>query len=293
MTAAGVRGEAVAEAYRHCLGVARRHYENFPVASHALPAALRGPVAAIYAFARMADDFADEGELDPADRLARIEACAEDLRALERGEAAPRQPVFVALLDVHRRFALPLQPLHDLLRAFATDVTKRRYRTFDELLGYCRCSAQPVGRLLLHLYRHDDAESLARSDAVCTALQLANFLQDMAQDYDENGRIYLPEEDLERFGVTEAHFAARRTDEAMRSLVAFEIGRVRDLLASGAPLAWRLPGRMGFELRMVLFGVQAVLERLALERHDLFRRPRLGRTDWLRLGWRAATARRF
>lgn len=266
-------------AYAHCLRLAGGHYENFPVASHALPAALRAPVAAIYAYARTADDFADEGERSDEERLQLLAGYAARVDAIERGET-PDDPVFTAIADLHRTRGLPLQPLRDLLQAFTQDVIKRRYADFDEVLAYCRCSANPVGRLLLHLYEHDSAEDLAQSDAICTALQLINFLQDLAQDYREHDRIYQPADDMARLGVSEAHFAAARTDAAMLRLIALQAGRARELLVRGKPLAWRLPGRIGLELRMIVLGAGRILERIAAERGDVFRRPRLQPRDW-------------
>ena len=276
-------------AYAHCLRVAGGHYENFPVASHALPASLRAPIAAIYAFARTADDYADEGDLTQQERLALLTGYGKRLDALERGET-PDDPVFIALADLRRHRSLPLAPLRDLLRAFTQDVTQRRYPDFDAVLAYCRCSANPVGRLLLHLYDHQEQEDLAQSDAVCTALQLINFLQDLEQDYRESDRIYLPADEMARCGVDESHFAARRTDAAMLTLIAMQAERARYLLDRGAPLAWRLPGRIGLELRMVYFGAGRILDRIAAERGDVFRRPRLHRGDWPAILWKAATA---
>jgi squalene synthase HpnC len=266
-------------AYAHCLRIASTHYENFPVASHALPAALRAPVAAVYAYARAADDFADEDERSAAERLRLLADYAARVDALERGEI-PDDPVFVALADLYQTRGLPLQPLRDLLQAFTQDVTQRRYADFDEVLAYCRCSANPVGRLLLHLYKHDSSEDLAQSDDICTALQLINFLQDLAQDYREHDRIYIPTDDMARFGVSEEYFAKECTDDAMLRLIALQADRARALLTRGKPLAWRLPGRIGFELRMIVLGAGRILERVAAERRDVFRRPRLQARDW-------------
>ncbi len=278
------------EAYRYCLGIAQWHYENFPVASHALPAGLRGPVAAIYAFARTADDFADEGDDPPDARRARLDDYRERLARLARGDT-PRDPIFIALADVRRRFSLPLEPLHDLLDAFTLDVSKRRYGTIAEVLAYCRRSANPIGRMMLHLYREADDGNIASSDQLCTAFQLANFLQDLDQDYRENHRIYLPQDEMALHGVTEGHFRERRTDGAMRALIAQQATRSRRMLAEGAPLAWRLPGRAGFELRMIVFGVVRILDKISMEQRDVFRRPRLGKRDWLWIALRASTAR--
>jgi squalene synthase HpnC len=275
-------------AYRHCLDLAHRHYENFPVASHALPATLRGPVAAIYAFARTADDYADEGDCGPDERLARLRDYGERLDAMAAGEHGD-DPVFIALADACPRYRLPLTLFHDLLDAFRQDVVKKRYADFAEVLDYCRRSANPVGRLLLHLYGETDAGKLMRSDAVCSALQLINFLQDLGQDYCEHDRLYLPGDDMRACGVDEAAIAAGRTDPAMLRLIGLQLDRIRDLLAAGAPLAWQLPGRLGFELRLILFGARRVFDRLAAERGDVFRRPRLTRADWLGVAWEAVT----
>lgn len=280
----------VAGAYAHCLAVARGHYENFPVASRLLPARLRGPVAAIYAFARRADDIADEGDTDAATRLMKLDAMAAGLDALRTGRA-PGDPVFIALADAIPRHALPLEPFYDLLTAFRMDVTTKRYATIAEVLNYCRYSANPVGRLLLHLYGHATPQNLSHSDAVCSALQLINFLQDIAQDFDENGRIYLPEDEMGRRGVTERHIAERRTDAAMRALVDRQIERARGLLLSGAPLGRALPGRAGLELRLIIHGGLRVLEKLAARTQDVFARPRLTKGDWMRILARALVAR--
>lgn len=277
------RAPSLEQAQAHCLAIARNHYENFPVASHVLPARLRTPVAVLYAFARTADDFADEGHLTPDERLARLAAWRGHLDRLQRGEP-PTHPVFVALDDVRRRFRLELGLMYDLIDAFEQDVTKRRYANEAELLSYCSRSANPVGRLLLQLTEHPiGPEDLAQSDAICTALQRVNFLQDLAQDYDENDRIYIPQDALTRHGVGEAHFATRRTDDAMRALMAEQRARAATMLESGAPLAWRLRGRVGLELRFIVLGVRRIIERLEARQDDVFSRPRLRRRDWGRL----------
>lgn len=277
-------------AYAHCLALARNHYENFPVASRLMPRRLRGPVAAIYAFARTADDFADEGTLAPTERLARLEDYAQRLRSLERG-AVPDDPIFIALGDTITRHDLPPELFHDLLQAFRLDVTQRRYADFGEVMAYCRYSANPVGRLLLHLYDAAEPRNLAYSDAICSALQLINFLQDLSQDYDENDRIYLPQDEMARFGVDEAHLRDRISDWPMQRLFEFQIQRTRRLLESGAPLGLRLRGRIGFELRLIIMGGARVLQRLHENRETVFARPRLGARDWLWMLWRAAARR--
>ncbi len=280
------------QAYRHCRAIARGHYENFPVASLVLPHRLRDPVAAIYAFARAADDLADEGDHPPEARLAALDQRAEQLEAAGHGQPDPDDPVAVALADAIDRHSLPLQPFRDLLSAFRQDVEKRRYADFGEVMDYCRRSANPVGRLLLALYDIDDERTIAHSDALCSGLQLVNFLQDIAQDYDENDRIYLPAEDMARFGVDEAHIRDRVSDAAMRALLQFEIDRARKLLRGGAGLGKRLPGRMKYEARLILYGGVAILGRLhAQPADDLFSRPRLRPRDRAWMLWRTLLPR--
>ena len=255
------------------------HYENFPVASLLLPAAQRAPIAVIYRFARNADDFADEGEMAPTERLARLEGYRAALRGIARGEA-PREPLFADLARLVRERGLPLEPLHDLLDAFAQDVDKQRYADFAELLDYCRRSANPVGRLLLHLFGAATPDNLAKSDAVCSALQLANFWQDVAIDY-AKGRIYLPQDDMARYGVSERHIAERRCDGAWRGLLGFQIERTRAMFRTGAPLGRRLPGRIGLEIRATVQGGLRVLDKISAADGDVFRRrPVLKWYDW-------------
>lgn len=272
--------DTLRDAYAHCLRMARSHYENFPVASRFLPERLREPIAVIYAFARTADDFADEGDLDPATRIAKLTAYDAQLDAIAAGDKVD-DPVFVALADVIRRHDLPMSLFHDLLTAFRMDVTQKRYANYEEVLYYCRHSANPVGRLLLHLYHLATPVNLAHSDAICSALQLINFWQDLGQDYRENNRIYLPQDEMAKYGVSEDHLRHGRTDAAMRALMDFQIERTRRLLLSGAPLGKILPGRMGFELRLTLHGGLRVLNALEARRGDAFARPRLGAADWL------------
>jgi phytoene synthase len=262
------------------LRVAVAHYENFPVASVLLPARLRSPVAIIYRFARSADDLADEGSDPPERRLAKLEAYRRQL-------GAPAEPL---LRDVERiavEHGLPRQLFRDLLDAFSQDVTKTRYADYAELLDYCRRSANPVGRLLLHLFKHTSETDLRRSDAICTSLQLINFWQDVAIDY-AKGRIYLPLDEMRKHGVTEEHVAARRCDAAWRSLMAFQVGRARELMLSGAPLGRALPGRIGLEIRATVQGGLRILERIEKVDFDVFRRrPVLKWFDWPLLAARA------
>lgn len=262
------------------------HYENFPVASFVMPARLRPPVAVIYAFAREADDIADEGDAPPEARLDDLAARADELDRIERGEA-PRTALYAALARTIHEFRLPLTPFRDLLDAFRQDVAKTRYATFDEVLDYCRRSANPVGRLLMHLFGDTDEHRLAMSDAICTSLQLINFLQDIAIDHGR-GRIYLPQDTLARFDVTEAQIGAATADDAWRALMAFEIHRTRSLLEFGAPLGRALSGRIGLELRLIAASGGRILDRIEAVGGDVFRRrPTLGPRDALPILWRA------
>jgi squalene synthase HpnC len=262
------------------------HYENFPVASVLLPRRLVPAVEAIYAFARSADDIADEGDASAEQRLAALAACGQLLDRAGRGDPTG-QAIFDRLAAVLTRFGLPLAPFHDLLSAFRQDVVTTRYPTFDALLDYCARSANPVGTLMLHLYGAADERSLGESDAICSALQLINFWQDVAVDW-QKARIYLPQEDLARFGVTEATIEQGTVDDAWRALMRFEVERARALMLSGAPLVKRLPGRIGWELRLVVQGGLRILERIERADYDVFRRrPVLGTPDWLAMAWRA------
>jgi squalene synthase HpnC len=266
------------------------HYENFPVASLLLPARLRPAVAAIYAFARSADDLADEGDASAGQRLAALAVYEQGLDAIEQQRlpsvsAVPQ--LFIALEQTVHAYQLPLQPLRDLLSAFRQDVVTTRYPTFAALLDYCRRSANPVGILMLQLYGRADAANLRDSDAICSALQLINFWQDAAIDW-QKGRIYLPQEDLDRFGVTAEHLTEARVDARWCALMRFEVERARTMMLSGAPLATRLPGRIGWELRLVVQGGLRILDAIEAAGFDVFRqRPVLRKADWCRILWRA------
>ena len=262
------------------------HYENFPVASILLPKAVRRPTEVIYAFARSADDLADEGDAAPKERLAALDAYLAELDRVERGEA-PQTPLFARVAGTVASHRLPLQPFRDLISAFKQDVTVTRYETFDDLLDYCRRSANPVGRLMLHLFDRANPHNLARSDAICTALQLINFWQDVAIDW-QKGRIYLPLADLRRYRVSEAQIAAGHWTPAWAALIDFEIDRARNLMLQGGDLARDLPGRFGWEIRFTVLGGLRILEKLRRVRGNVFtRRPVLKAADWPMLGLRA------
>ncbi|MDR1969383.1 MAG: squalene synthase HpnC [Burkholderiaceae bacterium] len=272
------------------------HYENFPVASWLCPPRLRPPIAAIYHFARTADDLADEGDVAPAERLDSLDSYRRDLHAVACGQApSPRWPqVFNPLAEQMRAFALPACWLDDLLSAFAQDVVKTRdratYADLPELLDYCRCSANPIGRLLLHLYGVQDEAALRQSDAICSALQLINFWQDLSADI-PRGRYYLPLAECTAQGVAieqpTRDFAALRPGTQTEALIAALVSHARHTMQQGAALVHRVPGRAGWELRAVVQGGLRTIDKVAaLGAHALLRRPTLGKADAPRVLWR-------
>lgn len=262
------------------------HYENFPVASLLLPARLRAPIEVIYRFARSADDLADEGDDPPALRLEKLAEYQAKLVMIRMG-GEPDDPLFATLARVAREHALPIRLFEDLLDAFAQDVVKNRYADFGEVLDYCRRSANPVGRLLLHLFKRTSETELRQSDAICTGLQLVNFWQDVALDW-AKGRVYLPQDEMRRHGVAESHLAQARCDAAWRALLASLCERTRALMMQGAPLARALQGRVRWEIALTVQGGLRVLEKIAAAGYDVFRRrPRLAWADWPLLAWRA------
>ena len=262
------------------------HYENFPVGSIFLPARLRAPIRAIYAFARSADDFADEGNEPAEARLSRLAEYHAHLDALERGESVDH-PVFRNLAPHIQRFDLPYPLFHDLLSAFEQDCTKNRYAHFGEVMDYCKRSANPIGRLLLKLYGDDDAKHQAWSDGICSALQLINFLQDVAVDWQKN-RIYLPQDEMAKFGISERQIAEGRVDALWQQFMKGQIERARRMLQAGAPLGLALKGRIGFEMRLIILGGERILKQLHESRGDMFtQRPKLAWNDWFYMFGRA------
>jgi squalene synthase HpnC len=259
------------------------HYENFPVASVLVPAPLRPAIKAIYRFARTADDIADEGNAAASERLAGLTVLRAALDSIEQG----RPGDWTDLATAVRKHGLSVRHFRNLISAFEQDVTTTRYADFDAVRDYCRRSADPVGRLLLELYDRRSQQAEDWSDAICTGLQLTNFWQDIAFDWDK-GRVYLPQDDLARFEVDEQQIASRRVDVRWSALLRFQVERARRLLHSGAPLTRVLPGRAGFELRLVLQGGLRILERIDACDGDVFnRRPQLDARDWLLMGLRS------
>ncbi|MES2362266.1 MAG: squalene synthase HpnC [Pseudomonadota bacterium] len=273
----------------HSLAQGVEHYENFPVASFLCPPALRPAIAAIYWFARTADDLADEGDAAPAARLADLAAYRTDLAACASGLPASARwaPVFTRLQPVIKEFALPVHLLADLLSAFEQDVVKSRYASQAELLDYCRWSANPVGRLLLHLYGVQDAASLRQSDCICSALQLVNFWQDLSRDI-PNGRIYLPADSWTTHSIDEAQLLALQVNPATTALVAANVAWAQALMREGAPLVKTVPGRAGWELRLVVQGGLRIAEKIEqLGFATLRQRPKLTAWDAVVMAWRA------
>lgn len=266
------------------------HYENFPVASLLCPPALRAPIKAIYAFARMADDIADEGDASVEQRLALLKDYGAALEATLKGKPPAHAP-WPLLSQAIRAHQLPPDLLRDLLSAFTQDVTTTRYEDHEALLDYCRRSANPIGRLLLHLYGVSDATSLTQSDAICSALQLINFWQDVGVDALKNaplGRLYLPQSSQRRCGVAEAQILARRYDERFAALMKAECDYAKSLMLRGAPLACRLKGRIGWELRLVVQGGLRIVEKIERAHYDVFaHRPTVNKVDAPLLAWRA------
>lgn len=264
-------------AYAFCLKLAKSHYENFPVASILLPKRLRQPIAVIYAFSRTADDFADEDKLPSQQRLALLNNYSLQLATIAAQQYHEDDPIFIALQDTVGRFKLPVALLEDLLTAFKQDVVKSRYATFDEVLEYCRFSANPVGRLLLHLQGQPSEQQLQQSDAICTALQLINFYQDIVQDYTEQNRVYLPQDEMTKWRIEDTDLLKSDT-QCLAPLLRSLYSRTEQIIYQGVELGLTVPGRLGWEIRAMTLGGLATLSALKKQRDSaLLERPRLSR----------------
>lgn len=262
------------------------HYENFPVASFFLPAHLRKAVAVIYKFARTADDFADEGDWPDEQRINALTHYEHELKKMSEGTSGAL-PLFVDLARVVEEYELPLTPFFDLLSAFKQDIKVKRYLTDEHLLDYCKRSANPVGLIMLYLYRSTSTITIQQSDAICTALQLINFCQDVAIDWQKQ-RIYIPLDELNRFDIGERDLSEWKFSSQWRALMLYQTGRAKKLLISGSPLAKRLPGRVGWELRLVIQGGLRVIELIDSVQGDVFhQRPMLEKKDYVLMLWRA------
>ena len=266
-----------------------RHYENFPVGSLLIPQPLRQPVHIIYAFARSADDFADEGNAPPAERLRRLEQYCQQLDLID-ANVQPTLPLFVNLSKIIKQYGLPINLFRDLLSAFSQDVVKNRYVDFADVMDYCRRSANPVGRLLLHLFNDTSDRHFAYSDNICSSLQLINFLQDVASDYSRN-RIYFPLDEMQQFNISEAQIANADAAGNWTPFMRYQISRARAMLMSGAPLGNKLKGRIGLELRTIVCGGRRILDKLDAIDGDVFQqRPVLRPVDWMVMLYRSVFA---
>jgi phytoene synthase len=275
---------SVEESYAYCERLARAHYENFPVGSVLLPKPLRRYFYSIYAFARTSDDFADEGYTEGYTEQERLELLDEWRVMLKDAFAnRARHPIFVALADTQAKFNLPILLFEDLLSAFRQDVVKHRYETFAELVDYCRRSANPIGRLVLLLFGHREEEKHVQSDAICTGLQLANHWQDVEIDLGKD-RLYVPEEDLQRFGLTVDALYEKKVSPKFQNLMKFEVARARDLFKRGKPLCSSVKGRLGIELRVVWLGGSRILDGIEENGYDIFTgRPVIARKDKIQI----------
>jgi len=276
---------SVERAYKYCEDFARAHTERFPVASRLVPAEMRPHLIALYAFARSADDFADEPEYEGR-RIEALDRWQEELDRCYHGEAD--HPVFIALADTIERRDLPLPPLGDMLTAFRMDLDVTRYATFTALRGYTALSADPVGRLLLSLFGYRQPELFRFADEISTALQLTNFWQDVAVDT-ARGHVYIPAEDLHFFGLTEADLRALKPSRAMRDLIRFQVARTRALYERGRPLIDRLGSDLRLELTLIWLIGTAILDKIESVDYDVFtKRPEISRRDKAKVMARAA-----
>jgi len=288
---AGVSADTLDRAYGACATLARNHYENFPVASMLLPKRMRPAISAIYAFARTADDYADEPGREPAERLRLLDRWLDRLHAAASGHTpvsdAPEDLIFLALGDAMRAHRLPVGLFEDLLSAFRQDVTVSRYQTWHDVLDYCSRSANPVGRLVLRVAGHEDAALDRASDALCTALQLTNFWQDFARDW-QNGRLYVPIEIRDRTAARDEDLTRGTLTPEWRAALGDVSNRTRELFARGRPVCDGVTGRLKLELRLTWLGGSRILDALERSGFDVFnRRPALGAGDAATLVWRA------
>lgn len=268
-------------AYQWCEALAQSHYENFPIASFFLPKRLRRPIKVIYAFARSADDISDEGQAFKTERLEKLNAYWQELDTIEQGQS-PTQPLFWALKEVIQTHSLPISLFFDLLRAFQQDVMTTDYENIEAILQYCQYSANPIGRLILHLVQQATPENCHYSDAICTALQLINFLQDLDSDLQLRQRCYLPQDEMKQLNVSRADLLSRRNTPSIQQLIEQQRVQAKHLLETGKPLARRVPGLLGFELRLVVSGGEQILKAL-LKRSNPYERPVLKAWHWPKL----------
>lgn len=274
--------------YDYCGTLTKSHYENFPVASRLVPKELRPHIQAIYAFSRTADDFADEADYHGV-RLKKLDEWEKHLKDFSK----PTHPIFIALHNTINEKGIPIKLLLDLLTAFRMDVQKKRYETFDEVLNYCKYSANPVGRLVLCLFGKATRETVHYSDAICTALQLANFWQDVSVDLKKD-RVYVPSEDLEKFALNIHDFIEGDYNEKFKRLMQFQVSRTAELFEKGKPLGLMLDGQFGLEIRLTILGGMSILKKIKQSGYDVFhQRPTLSKWDFAKLFWVALSKKRF
>ncbi len=282
------RAPSLAEAQAYCERLAKSHYENFSVATWFLPARLKQHFYNLYAYCRISDDLGDE-VADKQEALRLLDAWEQELNACYDGE--PRHPVFVALRETVRQLDIPRQPFSDLLVAFRSDQHNSRYETFEQVLHYCRYSANPVGRLVLYLCGYRDPERQQLSDYTCTALQLANFWQDVHRDY-LKGRIYLPLEDLRKYGVSQDDIANRRATPQFLEMMKFEVLRAREWFALGLPLAGKVDKELALDIELFTRGGQEILNAIERQGYDVLKsRPVISKPRKLWLVLRAAAGK--
>jgi len=276
------------QSYQWCAELAHAHYENFPVASLLMPKRLKKPITTLYAFARTADDIVDESQLRPEQKLQKLNDYQVALKAIEQGHAisTTTHPLFLALQDVIQTHALPCSLFFDLLHAFQQDVTQQHYDSFKTLLSYCHHSANPVGRLLLILTGNASCENYEYSDAICTALQLINFLQDLASDLHDRHRCYMPQDEMRAFGVTHFDLLNLKNTPAVQALINHQICRAQTWMLKGAALRSRLKGRFGFEIKLIVSSGMRILQALN-KRENPYARPTLKKWDYPAIVWNA------
>lgn len=269
----------LSQAYQYCHDISKRHYENFPVASLLLPKKLRRAVSVIYAFARTADDIADEGNDSYHQRLAKLDDYRQELDWIIQDSSQGQTPIFIALGDVIKTYAIPYQPFIDLLSAFKQDMHKQRYQTQQEIITYCQRSANPIGRLLLHLDCQPSEQQLKQSDAICTALQLINFYQDIRQDYIERNRIYISLDELDSFNIKESDLINPDTLK-LAPLLRQRYQNITTLLNEGWPLGLTLKGRLGWQVRTMILAAIYILNKLKQQHdHRLLTRPTISEKE--------------
>jgi len=273
------------EGFRYCEKIARSHYENFPVASCFVSRAMRKYVWSIYAFARIADDYADEPGYTLAERIDNLQQWGQYLEECYNGN--PTHRVFSALAETAERFQIPIELFQNLLTAFRSDVTMKRYDTYEDVQAYCRNSANPIGRLILLLFNYRSENMMQLSDSICTALQLTNFWQDVSVDLQKD-RIYIPSDDLKKFNYSEQELINRNVNNNFRSLIAFQLQRTEELFAEGKPLLSMAGKDLSLELKLTWNGGTGILKKIHQQNYDvLTKRPALSILDKLGLLFRS------